>query len=601
MFNKIVSSIGEFSYRNRKIISIFALVLFACFFTLQSQAVIEYSYSEESIITDAFAQDDTIVLVYENEDEEKLEDVVRYLEQDEHITSVQTYANTLGAKMTANDLSVMMGIPANFVDLLFYLHQNGMAIEGMPLTDFVDFISSDDFLNNELLASSLDEETKAQILQMKNITEAISSQREYTASEISQILGINTELVQVFFYIAQLRNTNISNVVPTFLSTVADIFGIDAELIERLFNEKPVKALKFTEFIDLVLTFANYAEDLVGAEYLSQLSLLKEMANAITNQTPLLPSDISKLFASSMQNDAFNEQNLTLLYLFAQSSKADMSNYSLPLYDFFNFLANDILSNDAFSSFFDESVATQFAEAKTTMEDGKAQLVGENHSRLIFTLDYPPESPAINDFYKNFSQYLDQNLSGEFYLVGATAMSYEVSQTFKREYLIISIVTALVVFAVVLLTFKKLSISLLLICVIECAVFAMMSVMVISSTPTYFIALILVQCILMGSMIDYGILFTTYYMEVRKEFTLEQALPETMKRATPAILTSSLIIILVTLVCGMFMAGAVATILKTLGIGALCAIFLILFVLPSLLVIFDKSFIKQMPVKAPIA
>ena len=105
----------------------------------------------------------------------------------------------------------------------------------------------------------------------------------------------------------------------------------------------------------------------------------------------------------------------------------------------------------------------------------------------------------------------------------------------------------------------------------------------------------------MGSMIDYGILFTTYYMEVRKEFPLEQALPETMKRATPAILTSSLIIILVTLVCGMFMAGAVATILKTLGIGALCAIFLILFVLPSLLVIFDKSFIKQMPVKAPIA
>jgi ABC-type antimicrobial peptide transport system permease subunit len=66
-----------------------------------------------------------------------------------------------------------------------------------------------------------------------------------------------------------------------------------------------------------------------------------------------------------------------------------------------------------------------------------------------------------------------------------------------------------------------------------------------------------------------------------------------MKRATHAILTSSLIIVLVTLICGRFMSGAVASILTTLGIGSLCAILLILFVLPSLLVIFDKYVVKE--------
>jgi predicted RND superfamily exporter protein len=121
----------------------------------------------------------------------------------------------------------------------------------------------------------------------------------------------------------------------------------------------------------------------------------------------------------------------------------------------------------------------------------------------------------------------------------------------------------------------------------------MMSVMVLIDLPMYFIPLILVQCILMGSMIDYGILFTTYYMEVRKEFGVEEALPEVMRRATHSILTSSLLIVLVTLICGRFMSGAVASILTTLGIGSLCAILLILFVLPSLLVIFDKYVIKQ--------
>ena len=58
-------------------------------------------------------------------------------------------------------------------------------------------------------------------------------------------------------------------------------------------------------------------------------------------------------------------------------------------------------------------------------------------------------------------------------------------------------------------------------------------------------------------------------------------------------MTSSLVIVLVTLICGRFMSGAVASILTTLGIGSLCAILLILFVLPSLLVIFDKLVVKQ--------
>ena len=120
-----------------------------------------------------------------------------------------------------------------------------------------------------------------------------------------------------------------------------------------------------------------------------------------------------------------------------------------------------------------------------------------------------------------------------------------------------------------------------------------MSVMTISGSPIFFIALILVQCILMGTMIDYAILFTTYYKEIRKTHSLEDTLPEVMRKSTYAILTSSLIMVLVTFVCGLFMTGTVAAILQTLSIGAFCAIVLILFVLPSMLVILDKWILKD--------
>ena len=52
-------------------------------------------------------------------------------------------------------------------------------------------------------------------------------------------------------------------------------------------------------------------------------------------------------------------------------------------------------------------------------------------------------------------------------------------------------------------------------------------------------------------------------------------------------------VLLVTFICGFFMSGIVAIILQTIGVGAFCAIILILFVLPSYLVLLDKFFIKE--------
>ena len=593
MFEKIVSAIGAFSYKNRKIIAVIAAILLVAVSIVQSQLIIEYSYAEESPVTDIFPQDDTVVIVYENDDENKIQDIIDYLEKDEHVTSIQADANTLGAKLSPADISATMGIPKSFVDTLFYIYQNGMTAEGLTFLEFIEFISSDDFVNNELFSSMIDDEIKGQIRQMKELVDMIASDKEYTSEEISSLIGIDESLIKSIFLIAQVKNENPLTSATIILATLADALGVTPETINQLFNVQPIKSLKFTEFIDIISELASYAESIIDPNQLAQLSMLKNISDMVASQAEISPSDLANLFSGMSNSETFNESALTMLYIMAKSSTVDLSNVKIPLYDFFIFLSEEILQNDAFSSFLDENLIAQFEEAKITMQDGLNQLVGKNHSRMIITVDYAVESKEIYDFYQKFDQMLNSTMSGEYYLVGATAMSYEVSGSFKKEYLIISIVTAVAVFLVVLLTFRKFLLSLLLISVIESAVFSMMSVMVAISLPMYFVALILVQCILMGSMIDYGILFTTYYMEVRKEFSVDKALPEVMRRSTHAILTSSLLIVLVTLICGRFMTGAVASILTTLGIGSFCAILLILFALPSLLVIFDKYVIKQ--------
>ena len=593
MFDKIVSSIGRFSFKNRRLIAVLGFILLIAVIILESQTIIEYSYAEDSIVTDIFPQDDIIVLVYENKDEKMMSSIIDMLSKDEHVTSIQAYANTLGAEMSVDDVAAMFGIDRVFVNTLFYLCENGFATEGMTFVDFATFITSDDFINNELFAPMLDEASKAQIAQLGSLVNALTSTDKYSAEEISAMFGVDVQMVQSVFYIKQLQNINYQNFANTIFGTIAGVLGVDAQTIEKVFNITPVTSLNMEEFVRVISDLSAIADAFVDSEQGAQLHTLIDIYDAVKSNKELSPSDIVDLFGNMADTDMFTEENLTLLYIMSRSNTMDMSSTKIPLYDFFTFLSEEIITNEAFSSYFDEAMLAEFESAKTMMSEGIAQLVGPEHSRMVITVDYVLESPEINKFYADLTDMLDNTLSGNYYLVGNSAMSYEVSQTFDQEYLIISIVTAIAVFLVVYMSFRKFSVSLLLICVIECAVFAMMSVMAVTGSPMFFIALILVQCILMGSMIDYAILFTTYYREVRKEYVLEEALPVVMTRATYAILTSSLILVLVTFICGFFMTGTVAAILQTLSIGAFCAILLILFVLPSYLVLLDKFIIKE--------
>ena len=593
MFDKIVSSIGRFSFKNRKLIAVLGFILLIAVIILESQTIIEYSYAEDSIVTDIFPQDDIIVLVYENKDEKMMSSIIDMLSKDEHVTSIQAYANTLGAEMSVDDVAGMFGIDRVFVNTLFYLCENGFATEGMTFVDFATFITSDDFINNELFAPMLDEASKAQIAQLGSLVTALTSTDKYSAEEISAMFGVDVQMVQSVFYIKQLQNINYQNFANTIFGTIAGVLGVDAQTIEKVFNITPVTSLNMEEFVRVISDLSAIADAFVDSEQGAQLHTLIDIYDAVKSNKELSPSDIVDLFGNMADTDMFTEENLTLLYIMSRSNTMDMSSTKIPLYDFYTFLSEEIITNEAFSSYFDEAMLAEFESAKTMMSEGIAQLVGPEHSRMVITVDYVLESPEINKFYADLTDMLDNTLSGNYYLVGNSAMSYEVSQTFDQEYLIISIVTAIAVFLVVYMSFRKFSVSLLLICVIECAVFAMMSVMAVTGSPMFFIALILVQCILMGSMIDYAILFTTYYREVRKEYVLEEALPVVMTRATYAILTSSLILVLVTFICGFFMTGTVAAILQTLSIGAFCAILLILFVLPSYLVLLDKFIIKE--------
>lgn len=151
---------------------------------------------------------------------------------------------------------------------------------------------------------------------------------------------------------------------------------------------------------------------------------------------------------------------------------------------------------------------------------------------------------------------------------------------------------------ILLVTFRSLLLSIILIAVIEIGVYINMSVPFFTGTSLMFLCYMIVSCIQLGATIDYAILMTNNYLIQRESFDKKKAVIEAIKRTTPAILTSGSILVMASfLLKKCFSVHAVSVIGGLIERGTILSIVLVLALLPPLLCWFDtaikKSIIKK--------
>lgn len=543
MSNKIIQSISNFTYKFKYVIAIVFLIVFGCSLYFQSHTKISYSYKDYNELLEVFPEDDNLVIVYDNEDEEHLQDLITYLEKDENVTSIQGYGNTIGVKLNYLQFSSTLGISSDLVKTLYFLYQNDVSTLKNSLPEIIVTIKT--LSENPLLSSYFDEQSIQIINQYETMIQGILSDYQYSSQEL------------------------------------ADLFAMDKVLIDFLFLSSGVSSMTLEQFTNTILeSYQNQLDE----QQLAQLQQLKGLIEVVKNDIKFNPNELALL----LNNDKINADILSLVYAFYNASLVDLDDTYISMFDMFMFLCDDFLKNETYSKFLSEDIISQLETYKTTFVEAKKQLVGEKHSRLIVTLSYELESEEIYQFYKNLEQEIQKSFEKDFYLVGNSAMSYELSKSFQNEYLIISIIIAAAIFIVILVTFKRFSIPSILVVLIETAVLLTTCSMALGNSPMYFIALIIVQSMLMGSMVDYGILLTSYYRDLRNNFDVKESVVNALTKSMRTILTSSSVMTITAFILGLVMKDVVAEILFVLSIGTLVATLLIIFVLPSLLVVFDK-------------
>ena len=342
---------------------------------------------------------------------------------------------------------------------------------------------------------------------------------------------------------------------------------------------------------NIVLLYENKNEDNID-EIIKYLTTDNKVKTINTYKTTVGKKyNASELdYFLKMQNIDINKEIIVSIYKTIYQDKYN-NDSKLTLEELINFI---IQNQNNFKNMINDDMFLEINNANNMIQETKKMFVGESYSIINISTSYKEESKDTFTFIDKLDKECKNKLNGKYYFIGNSIMNYEMSNNFNYEMNKLTIITIILIFLVVLFTFKSLIIPFILVLLIQCAVYILMGIINILDMKVYYLSLLIVQSILMGATIDYAILFTNYYRELRKENSIRISLKETYNKSIHTILTSSLIMIIITGILGfIFKDPAIGEICHIIAIGVTIAVLLILFVLPSIIVLFDKKIVNN--------
>ncbi len=263
-----------------------------------------------------------------------------------------------------------------------------------------------------------------------------------------------------------------------------------------------------------------------------------------------------------------------------------ISYYSVPLIDMYQFLYDEVVQG---YTPFDSELMEDLEEYNELLSTARKQMEGESFARILLYLNLPIESKETYDFlsaiYEQTGKHYDNS---QVYLVGESTNALDLSSTFTKDNLIISILSVLFVILVLTFTFQSAGLPILLISVIQASIWINFSLPFIKGQGIYFLGFLLVSSIQMGANIDYAIVITSRYLALKEELPPRQAVIEALNQGFPTVITSGSILAVAGLLIGRLSTdGATSVLGSCLGQGTIISIILVIFVLPQLLYLGD--------------
>ena len=264
-----------------------------------------------------------------------------------------------------------------------------------------------------------------------------------------------------------------------------------------------------------------------------------------------------------------------------------LNDYAVPLMDMF-FFAYDKAEEGYVN--LDEEQQADLDDLYVQLSDAQEQLLGDTYTRMLISLDLPEEGEETFAFLQTIHQEAERYYDADHvYLVGDSTSDYNLSVSFARDNVMISVLSVVFVIIVLLFTFQSVGLPLLLILVIQGSIWINFSFPGITRQPIFFMSYLVVTSIQMGANIDYAIVISSWYNELKGNMSRREAIIQALDLSFPTVLTSGSI-----LSAAGFLIGRITTEPAIVGIGVclcrgtLISMFLVMFILPQILFLGDQ-------------
>ena len=279
------------------------------------------------------------------------------------------------------------------------------------------------------------------------------------------------------------------------------------------------------------------------------------------------------------QNDSFAQAVGQLIDI------SNIDNTTVPLIDMIKFVYDQ---RDAYRSRIDEDMMADLEELYEELIDGERQLHTEDYSRMILHLNLPVESEETYNYLTVIKGVIGKYYT-ESYFVGETAKDKDFSSAFSEDNLLISMLTIIFVIAILLFTFRSAALPVLLILVIQGSIWINFSFPTIMHSNLYFLAYLIVSAIMMGANIDYAIVISSRYLQLKGQMNYKDAMIKALNMAFPTVVTSGTILAAAGFAIGILSSeNTVASIGICLGRGTTLSMLLVMGVLPQILLLGDS-------------
>lgn len=489
--------------------------------------------------------------------------------------------------MNAADMTVFMNSTPFQTKMVYSMSKSGK--EMTPL-QFVHFLT-DDLFKRKSLAAMVKEDQKRQLHLCQEVMEYAVDNAILSAEKLSSlaqgfdISGISPDYVRSLMSAHQTDEMTAQS--ETVMRTEAAVenvgeeesqsAGIDSSSILVQEEPTPKETTISEKTVSAQITADPVPEDPLAAVLDGNR---KYDAAGMAHNFALMGQDI-------------DPQYVEMLYaLYGQATAYDPQ-WTMTLEELVAAIKTRIMDNPLFDTLIDSVARSQFSTMETAMSEVGVRMRGNGYSIAAIISDFADESQETYAFIDKLDSLSNEMLDHEHYTIGESVMFSEMKKGFNRELLVVTLLTILATFLIVAVSFRSLLVPAVLVLTVLTGIYVNVVFCGLGGRTMLYLAYLIVQSILMGATIDYGILFTNCYKECRRTMGIRDALAGAYKASRHTITTSGTILTVAPGAMALMVDNVtISSIVGCIAIGAFAAVTLILVVLPGIIATCDRLIVR---------